>query len=232
MHDTSRFRTLASAALLVVSAIACSGAPAGDATTARGRAAVVDSVRADSIARARQDSINRTLPGYVVDSILPVEETVRRFQARVGGTPVTALMSPSPSRDALVARFVKAVAANDTTDLLAMVVNAREFIDLVYPESPSVKPPYQQPPDLVWRMIQNPSVSGFKRLVRRAGGIPMRLVRYQCDAKPGVEGKNRFWTGCVLTIQDGKKPAEQHRLFGNIIERDGQFKLVSFKNEY
>jgi hypothetical protein len=220
-----------SGALILAATLGCSGAPAGDAA-ATTRTVAADSARADSVARARQDSINRTLPGYIVDSILPVEETMRRFKARVGGTPVTALMNASASRDALVERFVKAVAANDTTDLFAMVMNAREFIDLVYPESPSVKPPYQQDPDLVWRTIQNPSISGFKRLVRRAGGIPMRLVRYGCDPKPGVQGKNRFWTGCVVTIQEGKKPAEQHRLFGNIIERDGQFKLVSFKNEF
>src|SRR5688572_3108316 len=81
-----------------------------------------DSVLADSIARARQDSINRRLPGYVVDSILPVEEELRRFRLAVReqgastGTDtndiVTALTSGSDSREALVRRFIKALATN------------------------------------------------------------------------------------------------------------------------
>src|SRR5678815_1044414 len=58
--------------------------------TAAGRVASrTDSVRADSIARARQDSINRASPGYVIDSVLPVEEELRRFRAAVGGTTAT-----------------------------------------------------------------------------------------------------------------------------------------------
>jgi hypothetical protein len=44
------------------------------AACGEGHAAAVDSARADSIALVRQDSINRAQPGYVVDSILPMEE--------------------------------------------------------------------------------------------------------------------------------------------------------------
>src|SRR5688572_26727647 len=94
--------------------------------------ASADTVRADSIARARQDSINRAQPGYIVDSILPVEEELRRFREAVGGAGVTTLANGSPSRDALVRRLVQAVAKQDSADLRAMSVTAREFADLVY----------------------------------------------------------------------------------------------------
>src|SRR6476661_7758906 len=60
-----------------------------------------DSARADELRRARQDSINRTLPGYVVDSIFPVDEEIRRFKTKIGGTPATVLAHGSPSREAL-----------------------------------------------------------------------------------------------------------------------------------
>src|SRR5687767_6963615 len=75
----------------------------------RARKIVADSARADSIKTARQDSINRATPGYVIDSILLVEETIRRFRAAVGGEPVTELAGASPSREALVRRFMKAL---------------------------------------------------------------------------------------------------------------------------
>jgi hypothetical protein len=191
-----------------------------------------DSVVKDSVARARQDSINRTLPGYVIDSIFPVEEMNRRFRAKVGGEPVTAFSGGSPSRDALVKRFMKAVVAGDSLALRAMQVNIAEFAYLVYPDSPNTKPPYTQDPALVWRTIQNPSESGFIRLVRRAGGVPVTLDRYTCDPTPSLQGANKFWTNCELKLRGEKGDRSTHRFFGNIIERDGQFKFMSYKNEF
>lgn len=200
--------------------------------TALHDAVAKDSATKDSLARARQDSINRTLPGYVIDSILPVEEQLRRFRASIGGETVTALQHGSASRDALVNRFVKALVAGDSVELRAMALTPREFADLVYPESPNTKPPYQQDPALVWRTIQNPSESGFIRLVRRAGGVPVTLKSYRCDPKAVSEGKNRLWGNCVLTLVGEKGDTSTHRFFGSILERGGQFKFMSYKNEF
>ncbi len=63
------YRAIASLPLIAAIILSASCTADGAARSARSAA---DSVRADSIARARQDSINRTLPGYVVDSIFPV----------------------------------------------------------------------------------------------------------------------------------------------------------------
>jgi hypothetical protein len=52
-----------------------------------GHAAAVDSARADSLTRARQDSVNRAQPGYIVDSILPIEEQLRRFRTGLAEAP-------------------------------------------------------------------------------------------------------------------------------------------------
>ena len=182
--------------------------------------------------RASQDSINRASPGYVVDSILPVEETIRRFSAAIGGEPVRQLETASGSRAALVRRFMKALAAGDSTDLRAMALSAREFIDLVYPESPYTHPPYRQSPALVWSQIQNPSASGFTRLVRRLGNQPLRYVDHKCDANPDRQGHNLIWTNCLVQVRSPNEPTTSHRLFGSIIQRDGKFKIVSYKNEF
>lgn len=194
--------------------------------------AQADSIRADSIARARQDSINHTLPGYVIDSILPVEEMLRRFRAAVGGTPVTALQNASDSRDALVSRFMTAVAQSDSIELRKMVLNAREFADLVYPESPNTRPPYRQDPGLVWRTIQNPSATGFTRLLRRTKDIPARLIDYSCRGRSETQGKNTLYGGCFLRLADAKGKVSEHRYFGSIIAREGKFKFMSYRNEF
>jgi hypothetical protein len=192
----------------------------------------VDSMRADSIARARQDSINRAQPGYVVDSARSPEEDLRRFREMLGGAPVTSLIGGARSRDELLRRFVAAVAARDTADLRAMVLNAHEYAYLVYPSSPYMHPPYENPAGLVWMQITNPSVSGFKRLLQRRGGVRFRLDGYTCDPKADREGKNLLWRNCVLHLSAPEYGFATERWFGSIIERDGQFKFVSYANQF
>lgn len=198
----------------------------------RARQTTADSARVDSLNRARQDSINRASPEYVVDSILPVEETMRRFRAAIGGARVTAFTGSSPSREALVRRFINALAVSDSADLGAIALNAREFIDLVYPESPYTHPPYRQSPALVWNQIQNPSASGLTRLVRRLGNQPLRYVDHRCDADPDRQGRNLIWTNCIVRLGSSNEPPTSHRLFGSIIQRNGRFKIVSYKNQF
>ena len=215
--------------LLAMTLATASCLPSKDERAARIKA---DSARVDSLARARQDSINRASPGYVVDSILPVEESLRRFRAAIGGEPVTAFAGSSPSREALVRRFMKSLAAGDSADLRAMALSAREFADLVYPESPYTHPPYRQSPALVWNQIENPSESGLTRLVRRLARQPLRYLDHKCDADPDRQGHNLIWTNCVVRLRSSTEPATTHRLFGSVIQRDGKFKIVSYKNEF
>jgi hypothetical protein len=191
-----------------------------------------NSIRADSAARARQDSINRTLPGYVVDSILPVDEELRRFRAAAGGATVAGFRGGSDTPDKLVRRFMRAVAKQDTAELRSMLLDAHEFGDLVYPESPYTHAPYRQPPGLVWNQIQNPSVSGLTRLVRRLGGQPLAYIGYKCAPRPDRQGRNLIWTGCIVRVIDRQGEVTRHRLFGSVIQRDNQFKFVSYSNEF
>jgi hypothetical protein len=213
---------------LGLSAGACSR---GDGRTVASRAAA-DSARSDSVARARQDSINRTLPGYVIDSILPVEEELRRFRAAVGGDSATVLTGGSASREELVRRFVRAIVANDTNDLRAMAVHAREFADLYYPESPYSRPPYKQSPGLAWTLIQEPSTSGLTRLIRRLSGKPMTYIGHICDPKVVHDGGATRYAGCLVRIVGEKGDTVNKRYFGSIIERGGRFKFLSYANSF
>lgn len=213
--------------VIILAAAAC-----GSSKEEEPRPIVADSAHADSIYRARQDSINRASPGYVVDSILPVEEEVRRFRNAVGGRPVTAFAGGSRSREALVRRFMKALAADDSANLREMVLTAREFADLVYPESPYTRAPYRQSPALMWNQIQNPSESGFTRLVRRLGNQPLQYLDHKCDANADRQGRNLIWTNCSVRLTGPNGDTTSHRLFGSIIQRDGKFKIVSYSNEF
>lgn len=211
----------------LVIAGACSGRD--DARPAAGPAA---GQRADSIARARQDSVNRASPGYIVDSILPVEEEIRRFRAAVGGSAVTGLEQASPSREALVQRLAAAIISYDSVALQRTVVTAREFIDLVYPESPYTKPPYRQAPGLVWTLITEPSNAGRRRLLAKLGGKSLAVSGPTCPGAPEVQGRNRLWKACTVRYASDGDATRTGRLFGSILERDGRFKFMSLANQY
>jgi len=193
-------------------------------------AAARDSARADSVQRARQDSINRTLPGYVVDSIFPVDEELRRFRKALGGDSAVVFSGGSPSREALVRRFVNALASSDTNEFRTMVVHGREFADLYYPVSVYSRAPYHQPPQLAWSLIQNPSADGLKKLLRTMGGKPITYVGDRCDPKVFHEGRITRYAGCIVRIADAKGDTTTRLLFGSIVELGGVYKFLSYTN--
>ncbi|MBX9928565.1 MAG: hypothetical protein K2X99_06580 [Gemmatimonadaceae bacterium] len=186
----------------------------------------------DSLARARQDSINRARPDYIVDSILPVEEELRRFRAAIGGTPTTALTGGATSREELLARVSAAVERRDTLALQALALSAREFADLVYLSSPNARPPYRQAPGFVWSQIELRSRTGLRRLVERRGGLPLAPLALRCGARAEAQGENRLYTDCVITRLGPRGDTLRELLFGSIIERGGRFKVVSYANQF
>jgi hypothetical protein len=210
---------------LLLTLVACSS-PAE-----RAARVAADSVRADSVARARQDSINRAQPGYVVDSIFPIPEALRRFRTAIGGETATALTGGSSTREALVERLVKAIAAADTLTVRAMAVTPREFADLYYPESPYSRPPYQQQPAFAWEMIRTPSDGGMHDLFRKLGGSAITYVSHTCAEKVERSGATTRYTDCVVTTRDATAGEFTRRLFGSILEHRGQFKFLSYTNK-
>jgi hypothetical protein len=189
-----------------------------------------DSARTDSLARARQDSIVRSQPGYVVDSALPIEEALRRFRTDVKDTP-TVLVGGERSREALVAAFARAVERGDSVALRRMAITRAEFAFLVYPSSQYTRPPYRQQPEIVWLLLSAAGDKGMKRLVERRKGERFSLAAHECPTPPAVEGENRLWRGCV--VRRIRPPADTvtERLFGPIIARGGRFKFYSYGNE-
>ena len=218
--------TLFIAATLVVVACATRDLPRTDSLQARR-----DSIRVDSVARVRQDSINRATPGYVVDSLLPPEEEGRRFRAAASGDSATAFVGGDASRDALVRRFVRSLAASDTSALRKMVVTPREFVDIYYPGSLYVRGPYHQPVGFAWRMIQSASDAGFRRLLQRASGQPLVFLSERCEPRVVHEGLVDRYTGCLVRIVDSRGDSVTKRLFGSIVSYRGAFKFLSYAND-
>jgi hypothetical protein len=173
---------------------------------------------------------DRRTDGPTVDSILPLEEEIRRFRSTVPETP-TRLSGGAKRRDDLVRRWVRAIESSDSTALGHMLMNAAEYITLYYPESPYTHAPYRQSPGIRWALITNTSMQGASRVWSRHAGLPMGFTGYRCDPNPELLGKNRIWTGCVVDWKNESGKGSL-RLFGPIIERDGEFKFVTYASDY
>jgi hypothetical protein len=168
-------------------------------------------------------------PPVHVDSILPIDEEIRRFRERVGRT-ATDFDGGTASRAELVAMFVSAVERADTAALVRMSLDGAEFIDLYYPHTMYTHKPYELSPSILWLLMTQNSEKGFVRLLRRYSGQSFGYEGYRCDREPRIEGPNRIWDGCVLDRRVHGK-VESLRLFGSIIERAGRFAFVSYAND-
>lgn len=170
--------------------------------------------------------VRKRPPGYVVDSILPPAEALRRFRA---GLDSPAALDGPRSRDALVERFFDGVAARNRAALDSLTMTRGEFAFLIFPQARWSKPPYSQPPEIAWMLFRADSRKGLTRLLRRADRL--RLRSYSCPDSAERDGRLRLWAGCVVRVIDAGHPRNV-RLFGTIIELDGRYKFAGFNNDF
>lgn len=166
--------------------------------------------------------------GGVVDSILPMDEQLRRFRADLGA-PVDSLRNAQPSIDSLVRRWANAVAARDTSTLNALLLDRAEFAWLYFPGSKLSKPPYESPPQLLWGQILANSEGGAQQLLRRFGGSRLNIVSITCPAPTDTTANSIVHSGCEVRARTSAGDVRE-RLFGSIVEHKGRFKFLGYAN--
>ena len=199
--------------LAILTASACSGIDQGEDRSTSGN-------------RPASTELGSTV-GYV-DSAIPIDEALRRFQQDLRKP--EALRGGSVSREKLVRGFVRALEVRDTAALRRMVLKADEFAWLYYPSSPLSRPPYELSPSLMWFQLQGESEKGASRLLAERAGRPLRYVEHVC-APARLEGENRIHSHCELRHLTPAGDTVSERLFGLILERDGLHKFVSYANK-
>jgi hypothetical protein len=176
-----------------------------------------------------QVTVSPTAPAGVIDSILPLDEDIRRFQADVADP--GAFSAHATSREALVRQFVVRLAARDTAALRAMLVTRAEFAWLVYPGSSYTRAPYRTPPGLVWMQLTQDAAKGISRLLRpelRVDGC----VRHHCAGTPVRDGAVTLSRGCTVEVTVAGGGTRSGRLFGVIVEHAGRFKFASYETDF
>jgi hypothetical protein len=169
-----------------------------------------------------------TPPGRIIDSILPIEEHLRRFRAGLAG--VDSLQGGAASERALVTALLSATGARDSTALGALLLSRAEFAWLYYPAHAYSRPPYELDPGTFWTLIQGNSSKGFTRLLREYGGKRLGYVTHACKPSDAVQAPVREWNQCEVGLTvDGAETVK--RMFGSIVEIGGHYKFVSYAND-
>ncbi|HEX6368306.1 MAG TPA: hypothetical protein VF006_05205 [Longimicrobium sp.] len=165
-----------------------------------------------------------------VDSIRPPAEALSRFRE---GLPIAdSLSGGAPSRDALVARFVDAVARQDTATVRALVLDRAEYGWIYFPSLQRMNPATNMQPQVMWMLHAQESEKGITRVMRRLGGGQARFGGYACEAAPRVEGANRYWDACTVDTMSSDGEKATLKLFGSVVERGGRWKIVSYANDF
>jgi hypothetical protein len=188
--------------------------------------------RAESQAASPADAAHPwRKPGDKIDSLLPMNEYLRRFRA--GLVQPARLEGGAASRNALARAFVAAVSRRDSARLLGLLVSREEFAWLVFPDHLYARPPYELDPEIMWLRMDSESGKGLGRVLQRLGGQPLvfQSVACQRDTLQMRSGPARVWSSCVVRYRVGDS-VQTRRLFGSMIERDGRVKLLSFANGF
>ena len=166
----------------------------------------------------------------VVDSALAMPVLIDRFRADVADP--GRLKHRADDRDALVHAVVHALEQADTSALEALAIDRAEFAWLYFPGAPVAQAPYELPPGVAWLQIQQESRLGALRALRDLGGRDLELHGYACAPDPQLQGDNRVWTDCRMSLTVDGGASRELRLFGAILERDGELAILSFANDF
>jgi hypothetical protein len=169
-------------------------------------------------------------PAGVIDSALPIAEHLRRFRATLTARADT-FSHASATADALVDRWLRAVAARDTATLRTLHLDRAEFADLVYEQLRIAKPPYEMAPALLWFQLTENSEDGIRRSLERLGGRAVSLRSLRCPTPIDTQGVLRLRDGCLLRLRVDRDTLPEDRFFGSIVERDGRLKFVGYSNK-
>lgn len=168
-------------------------------------------------------------PPLVNEALTPWEARLATFQqglARPEG-----LTGGAPSRDSLVTLVVRGLETRDTALLRRLAITKEEFAWLVYPTSAQGRPPYDLEPQGYWEMLFFHSDGGLRKALEAYGGTSLGVTGYGCDRAETLEDSNRLVGPCLLERRTPAGQQVREALFGQLIERGGMWKVMSYANK-
>jgi hypothetical protein len=137
------------------------------------------------------------------------------------------LINAQSSPEAVAREFLKALAAKDITKLRQLRITKDEFCQFVWPELPSSKIENLSC-DFAWDQATLRSDGGLYDLLPRHGGKLYELVSVRFPKGVDTYSGYKVLKETQLVVRDESGNRQEVRLFGSMLEMNGQFKLFSF----
>jgi hypothetical protein len=137
------------------------------------------------------------------------------------------LAHAQPSAEALAERALEALARRDDQGLKTLVVTKEEFCRYVWPELPSSRIP-NLTCDWVWNAFEPSDAAGRQETLARHSGKQYRLVRVRFAKGTTQHDSFKVHQDARVVLRDEADQEAEMKLFGSVLEMDGQFKLFSF----
>lgn len=122
----------------------------------------------------------------------------------------------------------RGLAESDTARLFDLMINEREYRDILFPAFPASHPPINAGFETVWILQYPDSFRGLKRLLERYGGKDVRVldVRFDHPDQDFVNFVLHQTSHLDVTI-DGEA-VRTVRLFGSVIRVGDQWKVLTY----
>ena len=185
--------------------------------------------RADDVLVASAESL-RKIPGYVVDSIFPPAEALRRFREASGQSRPTQLTDGDTTVLALFRGYTDALRARDSVAVLRYALTRQEYAWLYFDGSPEQRSGLV--PQAAWALMESRSSVGLGRAAGRVSSLGnARVARATCVETRTTVGSAELLGPCTVVLEAATGTRTSLPLARTVMRRDGRVKLVSFAND-
>lgn len=144
------------------------------------------------------------------------------------------LMGGRPAADSLVAAVLDGLGRSDTALLKELLVTRDEYMKVIYPELgkhwPGARDGRPEIAEALWTNHAGNAMKGLRRALRDLGGQQLSLKRV--EFADGTKEYVSYTTheGTIVTAADARGKERTIGAIGSIVEKDGVFKLLSYRD--
>lgn len=132
------------------------------------------------------------------------------------------------SAEELARRLLDAIADNDVNAVLGMALTLDEFNMYVYQELPAPDPVRNTSAEFLWSQMDLRGRSKLTRVMANLGGQRFELEAVEFTGGVDEHPTWRLHRDSLLRLRDAAGVLRVLRLFGSVLDLDGQFKVYSF----
>jgi hypothetical protein len=144
------------------------------------------------------------------------------------GRQIPPLAGGAPSAVVLARAVAAALERADLPALRALSLNEQEFRDHVWPDLPASRPERNLPFSYVWGDLRQKSEASLSQTLLATSGRHLEVLAVK-QLRPATQYRSYVvHRQTQLTVKNNAGHVQDVRLFGSILEKDGQFKVFSY----